>query len=132
MIRPKGKGVSKLVRVRISKGLKKEKGRGKSDDDKVPLMKKVLFNSFIETLRKNVAKWRAFRNSGKEMKMSDFKTSSKTNDKDGNESDDSSTSTPLRNGKKRKEGRKQGRMARTTPSGLPSDTIEVKLRSDTE
>ena len=114
-----------------NEGSKREKGRGegKGDGEKIPMMPKFLFSSFTETQRRNVAKWRALCNSGKEMKLSDLR---KSKDKDPHDSDESTVSNPPKNGKKRKKGRKQRRLTKTTPSGLPRDTVEVKLRSDTE
>ena len=107
-------------------GRKKEKGKGNGDVEKIPLMPKFLFSSFTATQKRNVAKWRSLSNAGKNMLRSDFITKSK--DDDNNESVDT---PPPKNGK-RKRGRKQRRMTKTTPSGLPGDTIEVKLRDDTE
>ena len=93
------------------------------------MMPKFLFNSLTHIQRRNVSKWRSLGNAGKNMLRSDLITKSKDNDKD--ESDESVESPPPKNGK-RKGGRKQRRITKTTPSGLPGDTIVVKLRNDTE
>ena len=97
-------------------------------DYNIPFIPGFLFRSFDNITKKNVRKWRDMTNAGQTMAMSDMITK-KDKDKE------SGTDDPPAGKKeqhKKKKGKKQRRMTTKVTSGLPDDTVEVKLDTDDE
>ena len=106
------------------------KGNGKSSNGSgkqynIPFVPSFLFKSFDSVTKKNVRKWRDLTNAGRVMVKSDMASAGE---------DDKSDEQDKPPGKehKKKKVKKQRRLTTTVASGVPDDTVEVKLDTDDE
>ena len=104
------------------------KSKSKKKEFNIPFIPGFLFKSLDKAAKRNVKKWREMTNSGKFMAQSDMFTEVE-NDK----SDKNKNTPPSGKGKqKNKKGKTQRRLTTMVASGVPDDTVEVKLDTDDE
>ena len=108
-----------------------KKGNGKdlqssSNKDHIPFVPGILFKSFDSDTKKNVRKWRDLVNAGRTMAPSDMISG-------GDDKSGSQDKKPSEKGQhKKKKAKKQRRLTTKVAAGLPDDTVEVKLDTDSD
>ena len=106
-----------------------EKKKMKPASNLVPFLPGFLYKSLKSSSdRKNLAKWRSLVNAGKTMGPEDLHTSE---DEGGGKSDKTPPAKRKGSQEKGKRGKRQ-RRTRVATSGIPDDTVAVKITSDEE
>ena len=106
-------------------GGKKDSSKSSKKNYNVPFIPGFLFRSFDKATKKNVRKWRDLTNAGRDMAESDMY-------RDGASKSDTPDTPSEKEQAKKKKGKKQRRLTTKAASGLPDDTVEVKLDTDNE
>ena len=107
-----------------------EKKRVKPGSKLVPFLPNFLYKSLKKSSdRKNIAKWRSLVNAGKQMVADDLAS----DDDEGKKSGSNNTPpTKDREFKKKWQGGKKQRRTKIATSGIPDDTVTVKITSEDE